>query len=82
MSTVDQDKGLLELLVVYSGEVVFAYEQALRYASLPSAELDATRSELRERSSVPVLLVHGGLRPSGLAPERSLTRFTWSVAPQ
>jgi len=51
-------------------------------ASLPSAELDATRRELRERSPVPVLLVHGGLRPGGLAPDRSLTRFTWSVSPR
>jgi hypothetical protein len=26
-----------------------------------------------------VLLVRGGLRPSGVAPEQSLTRFTWSL---
>ena len=49
-------------------------------ASLRSAELDATRRDLRKRSPVPVLLVHGGLRPGGLAPDRSLTRFAWSVA--
>jgi DNA-binding SARP family transcriptional activator len=49
-------------------------------ASLPSAELDPTRRELRERARVPVLLVHGGLRPGGLAPDRSLTRFTWSAS--
>lgn len=48
-------------------------------ASLPSAELDATRGELREQATVPVVLVHGGLRPGGLAPDRSLTRFTWSA---
>ena len=51
-------------------------------ASLPSAELDATRRELQERSTVAVLLVYGGLRPGGLAPDRSLTRFTWSVSPR
>jgi len=27
----------------------------------------------------PVLLVHGGLRPGGLAPRESSTRFTWSI---
>jgi DNA-binding SARP family transcriptional activator len=59
-----------------------AADAAAVVASLPSAELDATRRELRERSPVPVLLVHGGLRPGGLAPDRSLTRFTWSVSPR
>jgi len=38
--------------------------------------------ELLERSRVPVVLVRGGLRPSGLAPERSLTRFSWTAAPE
>ena len=28
----------------------------------------------------PVLVVHRGLRPSGLAPRESATRFTWSLA--
>ncbi len=49
-------------------------------ASLPGAELDATRTELAERTTIPVLLVHGGLRPSGLAPEQTLTRFSWSLS--
>jgi DNA-binding SARP family transcriptional activator len=48
-------------------------------ASLPAAELDPTRAELAERTSMPLLLVHGGLRPSGLAPEQTLTRFSWSL---
>jgi len=48
-------------------------------ASLPGAELDRTRTELAERTTVPLLLVHGGLRPSGLAPEHTLTRFSWSL---
>ena len=48
--------------------------------SLPAGELDGTRRRLIERSPVPVLLVHGGLRPSGLAPDRTLTRFSWTAA--
>jgi hypothetical protein len=28
---------------------------------------------------VPVLLVHGGPRPGGLAPRESRTRFSWSI---
>ena len=64
------------------GLLAAATNAAAIVASLPSAELDATRRKLRERSPVPVLLVHGGLRPGGLAPDRSLTRFTWSVSPR
>jgi hypothetical protein len=48
-------------------------------ASLPRGELDATRRALLE-ADVPVLLVHGGLRPSGLAPDRTMTRFSWSLS--
>jgi hypothetical protein len=48
-------------------------------ASLPPGELDATRKELVERTTVPLLFVHAGLRPSGLAPTRTLTRFSWSL---
>ena len=48
-------------------------------ASLPKGALDATRRELLA-APVPVLLVHGGLRPSGLAPDRSMTRFSWSLS--
>lgn len=47
--------------------------------SLPRAELDATRRALLA-APVPVLLVHGGLRPSGLAPAETRTRFRWSLA--
>jgi DNA-binding SARP family transcriptional activator len=32
-------------------------------------------------STTPVLLVRRGLRPGGLAPRESLTRFTWSLRP-
>jgi hypothetical protein len=47
--------------------------------SLPPGELDGTRAELVRRSRVPVILVAAGLRPGGLAPDRTLTRFTWSL---
>ena len=48
-------------------------------ASLPRGELDATRRALLA-ADVPVLLVHGGLRPGGLAPDRTMTRFSWSLS--
>jgi DNA-binding SARP family transcriptional activator len=47
--------------------------------SLPRAELDGTRRALLA-APFPVLLVHGGLRPSGLAPAETRTRFRWSLA--
>lgn len=40
-----------------------------------------TRAALLGASRAPVLLVRGGLRPGGLAPPASLTRFTWTVTP-
>ena len=43
-------------------------------------ELDPARRELAGRARVPVLLVHAGLRPGGLAPAATLTRFSWSLA--
>ena len=49
-------------------------------ASLPGPKLDGTRAELVARTTAPLLLVHGGLRPGGLAPEQTLTRFSWSLA--
>jgi DNA-binding SARP family transcriptional activator len=52
---------------------------SLIVASLPALELDRTRAELTEHTTVPLLLVRGGLRPSGLAPEQTLTRFSWSL---
>jgi hypothetical protein len=38
------------------------------------------RQALVARAAAPVLLVHAGLRPGGLAPRQSTTRFTWSLA--
>jgi hypothetical protein len=40
--------------------------------------IGAERLRLAARS--PVLLVRKGLRPGGLAPPESLTRFTWTLA--
>ena len=43
--------------------------------------LGEARTALAERADTPALLVRRGLRPGGLAPRESLTRFTWSLAP-
>jgi DNA-binding SARP family transcriptional activator len=40
-----------------------------------------TRAALTARASAPVLLVRGGPKPGGLAPEESHTRFTWTIGP-
>ena len=58
---------------------ILAQPGSLVVASLPEQELDPTRAELVERTTVPLLLVRGGLRPSGLAPDQTLTRFSWSL---
>jgi hypothetical protein len=42
--------------------------------------LGADRLEVATHAASPVLLVRGGVRPGGLAPEGSLTRFTWTMA--
>ncbi len=42
-------------------------------------ELGSVRLALLEDATPPVLLVRAGLRPGGLAPRQTLTRFTWSV---
>ncbi len=41
--------------------------------------LGMTRWAIARSVSVPVLFVRGGLRPGGLAPDLSATRFAWSV---
>jgi DNA-binding SARP family transcriptional activator len=52
---------------------------AVVVASLPRGDLDETRRALLA-SPFPVLLVHGGLRPSGVAPPETRTRFSWSLS--
>jgi hypothetical protein len=37
------------------------------------------RRALLRSARQPVVLVHRGLRPGGLAPRESATRFTWSI---
>ncbi len=41
--------------------------------------LGETRRALVESPPAPTLLVRRGLRPSGIAPQATLTRFTWSI---
>ncbi len=43
--------------------------------------LGPVREALVTSARPPVLLARGGLRPGGLAPMESLTRFTWSIRP-
>ena len=45
------------------------------------AGLGPVRSALASEGAAPTLLVRRGLRPGGLAPHASLTRFTWTAAP-
>jgi DNA-binding SARP family transcriptional activator len=42
--------------------------------------LGELRETLASRCSAPVLFVRRGVRPSGLAPRESATRYTWSLA--
>jgi DNA-binding SARP family transcriptional activator len=68
------------LLVPPGPQGILAAEGAVLVASLPAAELDSTRRALVEQTKIPLLLVRPGLRPGGLAPDRTLTRFSWSLA--
>jgi DNA-binding SARP family transcriptional activator len=43
--------------------------------------LGDARLRLTQEALPPVLLVRRGLRPGGLAPPATLTRFTWSIRP-
>ena len=42
--------------------------------------LGTSRTTIASRAQMPVLLVRRGVRPGGLAPDETLTRFTWSLA--
>jgi hypothetical protein len=68
------------VLVAAGAEGILNEPGSLLVASLPASGLDATRRALVEGARIPILLVQAGLRPGGLAPEHTLTRFTWSVA--
>jgi hypothetical protein len=43
--------------------------------------LGITRAALAAQARPPIVFVRRGLRPGGLAPRESRTRFTWSIAP-
>jgi DNA-binding SARP family transcriptional activator len=62
-----------------------AEEAAVVVVGLPDrwqrAGLGVVRSALAADARSPALLVRRGLRPGGLAPRQSLTRFTWTLAP-
>jgi DNA-binding SARP family transcriptional activator len=62
-----------------------AAEAAVVVAGLPERwsrdGLGQIRSALAARARPPALLVRRGLRPGGLAPRESVTRFTWTLAP-
>jgi DNA-binding SARP family transcriptional activator len=50
-------------------------------ASWSREGLGPARLRLAREATPPTLLVGRGLRPGGLAPPASLTRFTWSIGP-
>ena len=67
------------VLIPPGPDAVLAQESSVIVASLPVGELDASRRRLLDAAAVPVLLVRPGLRPSGIAPDHTLTRFSWSL---
>jgi len=67
------------VLVAPGPEGILAEHGAAIVASLPPGDLDPTRRALADRTRVPLLLVRAGLRPGGLAPAHTLTRFSWSL---
>jgi DNA-binding SARP family transcriptional activator len=74
------------LLAPGSGELVRAADDAaLVVAGLSDRWQKEGLGEARRAlavSATPALLVRRGLRPGGLAPRASLTRFTWSLRPR
>ncbi len=74
------------LLAPAAPDVVAAAEEAaVVVVGLPErwrrGGLGAVRSALALNARPPALLVRRGLRPGGLAPRESLTRFTWTLGP-
>jgi DNA-binding SARP family transcriptional activator len=62
-----------------------AAEAAVVVVGLPErwqrTGLGGVRSALAAEARPPAVLVRRGLRPGGLAPRQSLTRFTWTLGP-
>jgi hypothetical protein len=67
------------VIVAAGADGILAEAGSVVVASLPAGELGPTRAALIDRSTIPLLFVRGGLRPGGLAPTRTLTRFSWSL---
>jgi DNA-binding SARP family transcriptional activator len=67
------------VLVARGAEGILEADGSVVVASLPAGQIGETRRALVERTSVPILLVRGGLRPGGLAPDQTMTRFSWSL---
>jgi DNA-binding SARP family transcriptional activator len=67
-------------IVAPGADGILGEDGSIVVACFPGGELGPTRQALVERTRVPLLFVRGGLRPSGLAPTRTLTRFSWSLA--
>ena len=44
--------------------------------------IGAARLAVAEQAGAPTLFVRRGLRPSGIAPSETMTRFTWTLASQ
>jgi DNA-binding SARP family transcriptional activator len=44
--------------------------------------IGSVRLAVAARAGIPTLFVRRGLRPSGVAPDRTVTRFTWTLASQ
>jgi hypothetical protein len=65
--------------------VAAADEAAIVVVGLPErwrrSGLGRVRAALAADARAPTLLVRGGLRPGGLAPRESATRFTWTLRP-
>jgi hypothetical protein len=70
------EPGALAAAAAAAGLVVVGLPDRWRQAGLGPA-----RTALLERDDGATLLVHRGLRPGGLAPAGSETRFTWTIRP-
>jgi DNA-binding SARP family transcriptional activator len=68
--------GIVEAAGARDGLVVVGLTERWR-----TQGLGPVRQALVSHAPVPVLVVRRGLRPGGLAPNASLTRFTWSLRP-
>lgn len=58
-----------------AGLLVLGLSPRWRQEGLGSVRLSVIRN-----AAVPSLVVRRGLRPGGLAPRHSMTRFTWTLA--